>query len=279
MQTKTRPKSTKSSKASLANELEALVKLVYSHKENIPSSSIALVRILEGITKDEWEKIHALPEFESWLGIPLEESEGHTITSLYRYIETLLFERDHDPLTGIGNRRLFDSIIENEIEREQRTSSDLSIISIDIDYFKKINDTYGHSVGDMVLKKLGEVLSQAARAYDTPARIGGEEFVLLLPAVSCMTATIVARRMLKTFSEITFTHEGTSFNVTFSAGVSSIKSLQPPVNAKQLLEVADKLLYLAKQRGRNRVCSCMIDNAESRSNSVVHAEEKQLLFG
>lgn len=163
-------------------------------------------------------------------------------------------QADHDGLTRIHNRHHFDKTMVQELKRHQRYSQSLSMLMIDLDHFKQINDTYGHQTGDMVLQEVGKLLSATLRSSDYPARYGGEEFVVILPQTSDDQAWLLAERLRKKLAAVKFRSEGQLFQVTASIGVASLTpgSLQP---AAELIREADNALYTAKASGRNMVCS------------------------
>jgi len=158
---------------------------------------------------------------------------------------------NRDPLTGLYNRRFLYSISQKLILLAKREGKPLSIVMFDIDEFKKINDTYGHSIGDDVIKVFSTHLNKS-RASDISARIGGEEFVLLLPNTSQEDAYEIANKIRVSIEKIKFCDENNSkFNFTVSAGVSSLQ--QEDSEIEVMLHRADKGLYEAKQTGRNRI--------------------------
>jgi diguanylate cyclase len=164
-------------------------------------------------------------------------------------IESLQTAVRTDTLTRLGNRAYFNERLQEAIERFGRYQETFSLLLLDIDHFKKINDTHGHVVGDDVLQKLGAMLKGALRSSDHVARYGGEEFAMILMKNDEVTARSKATEILRAVAGHKF---GSVNSVTFSAGVAQI---QPGDNAKTLVERADKALYLAKETGRNRVCS------------------------
>ena len=152
-----------------------------------------------------------------------------------------------DALTGVGNRRMLDEALAREVERARRQGQALSLLILDIDHFKRVNDTWGHETGDRVLRETGSSLLQMLRATDIATRMGGEEFVVLLPATALAEAVVCAER----FRAALATHDfALAAPVTSSFGVAA---LQPQENGSALLARADGALYLAKQQGRNRV--------------------------
>ncbi len=161
-----------------------------------------------------------------------------------------------DELTGLANRRLFDKILDREYGHAQRENSHLSLLMIDVDYFKKYNDHYGHLAGDACLKRVAEVLaSQSQRASDLVARYGGEEFVVISPTTDMEQALLFAQALTKRVVAAKLAHCKSPFGyVTISVGVATLEAKQS-VSKEDLLLEADQALYRAKQSGRNRVAA------------------------
>ncbi len=159
---------------------------------------------------------------------------------------------DHDGLTRIFNRQTFDERLVDELKRHQRYSHDLSLMMVDLDHFKAINDTYGHQAGDEVLRAVASVFRKTLRTTDFPARYGGEEFAIILPHTSEADAWKLAERLRVAISERRFQSQGKDFQVTASIGVSSLDSGALTREADLLLK-ADQALYSAKRNGRNMV--------------------------
>ena len=156
-----------------------------------------------------------------------------------------------DALTGLTNRRRFLESFENERSRTERYGGSLSLIMFDIDHFKKVNDTWGHSVGDAVLRKIAHEVQQFLRMVDIAARYGGEEFVILLPETGLSGANLVANRLQQLVADTTIEHDqGPPISVTVSVGVAS---LGPDESGANLLIRTDQAMYQAKNNGRNRV--------------------------
>jgi diguanylate cyclase (GGDEF)-like protein len=152
-----------------------------------------------------------------------------------------------DPLTNIYNRRKFSRLLDQEIQRVERYDRFLSIVILDIDHFKSVNDTYGHDTGDFVLRRITELIKENIRVTDILARYGGEEFVVILPETSIKGAIRQMERMRKTIERTSFDGVG---NLTISAGITSYMGGD---SCKSMITRADKALYLAKEEGRNRV--------------------------
>jgi len=167
-------------------------------------------------------------------------------------LETLTLE---DSLTGLHNRRYFEMQLESEWKRETREQNVLTLMVIDIDYFKLYNDTYGHAEGDVCLKKVSQVLQSCLnRSADIIARIGGEEFVVMLPSVEVKGALTLAQQMREQLQAAALTHATSPLceNVTVSIGIASVIP-GDNVTALGLFKAADKALYKAKAKGRNQV--------------------------
>jgi diguanylate cyclase (GGDEF)-like protein/PAS domain S-box-containing protein len=157
-----------------------------------------------------------------------------------------------DELTGIANRRAFNRAIKSEARRHTRSTRDLSLLLIDVDYFKAYNDLYGHLPGDVCLKKVAATLKHTLRRDpDLAARFGGEEFVVLMPMTEIAGAEIVARKILEAVAALAMPHAGSPLGiVTVSVGIASWPS-GLPLLPDRLIEQADRALYRAKDRGRN----------------------------
>ena len=153
-----------------------------------------------------------------------------------------------DALTGLYNRRYFEEALEKEVQRAKRQKQPFSIIGIDLDYLKKINDTYGHSFGDLAIKTISEILKSNARSVDVPARIGGEEFNVLLPGINSEGAMVAAERIRKSIEN---TEIDTIGHITGSLGVATY--FEHTDNVEELLELTDQAMYTSKRNGRNRV--------------------------
>ena len=189
-----------------------------------------------------------------WSGMPasaaatLMQSAAHTAMSLRNRL--LLAEVDrlarHDRLTGLSNRLEFDEALDREFSRAQRTGDPLSLVLVDVDHFKDVNDTHGHQVGDEVLRSIGTSLAGLVRREDVAARYGGEEFVVLLPGIETAGAAVFAERVRVGLAE-----QVDIVRITVSAGVAGY-----PDHAQSLAELvgrSDAALYDAKRAGRNRV--------------------------
>jgi len=159
-------------------------------------------------------------------------------------------EASIDPLTGALNRRKFSEIANIIIGQSQRYNHPLSIMMLDIDFFKKVNDTYGHANGDTVLQEFVQTCQKCIRETDILARFGGEEFLILMPETDARKAMELAERIRKNISELTISTDGGNISLTVSIGVANWKK---ELSSSELENLADKALYEAKSTGRNRV--------------------------
>ena len=178
-----------------------------------------------------------------------------------------------DPLTGLANRRHFRAVLEREIDRVTRSGEAALLLMLDIDHFKKVNDTHGHLAGDVVLQSVARTLSASVRPMDTLARYGGEEFAVVLPACQAAFGRVVAERIRRAVANNPIRiSPGVELNVTVSVGGAFAMQW---IRSSTLLwtDRADHQLYQAKSAGRNRV------SIEEQPDSTVSAEEKSLLFG
>lgn len=176
-----------------------------------------------------------------------------------------------DTLTGIANYRYFIQALEQEIERTQRSGQPTSLIMLDIDFFKKVNDQWGHEVGNQALIHLSSLLQQTVRKLDIPCRYGGEEFAIILPDTPLTACIPVAERIRKSVEEIPLDVSGQLLRMTVSLGITTYTE-QQKITVAELVKQADEYLYQAKASGRNCVCHPNLPSFE-----VVSTEEKQAL--
>jgi len=156
-----------------------------------------------------------------------------------------------DSLTGLFNRRRFESILSNEFKRASRYGNPLSCMMIDVDHFKQVNDIHGHQTGDAVLREVAQVIQASIREVDSPARWGGEEFVVLSPNTPKENAKLAAARILNAVAKHTFP-ELKGKQLTVSIGLAGIPD--PSIDTQdKLLHAADLAMYEAKKNGRNRI--------------------------
>jgi two-component system cell cycle response regulator len=161
-----------------------------------------------------------------------------------------------DGLTGVFNNRHFQSVLDKELSRAQRKSTQLALVLVDIDHFKKFNDEHGHQTGDFILTEFCQVMAKSLREYDTLARYGGEEFIIILPETSADGAGIVAEKLRNAVENASFRENSKLLRVTASFGISSLAPVRDEIYDKNtLIKEADIALYDAKKRGRNQVAT------------------------
>lgn len=175
-------------------------------------------------------------------------------TKYQRRCEVLVQEARRDPLTGLANRRLFDEWSHKACSLARRQDDTLCLAMIDIDHFKIINDTFGHSAGDEVLKAVAERLKADLREHDISARLGGEEFVIAMPNITLTSAIEVAERIRESFVSLNISFNEQHIPFTASIGVTALttEELTCSEGFQYALLRADKALYRAKYAGRNR---------------------------
>ena len=159
----------------------------------------------------------------------------------------------HDYLTGLYNRRYLFDFLDNEVKRAQRYGVRFSIMIFDIDYFKKVNDTYGHLSGDLVLKAISDKATAMIRSTDLLARYGGEEFVLVMPQTETLGAVTIAERLREAIECMNIPVDGQTVQITISAGVATYMPQSEKLTIEEFIDKADKALYYAKSSGRNKV--------------------------
>ena len=176
-----------------------------------------------------------------------------------------------DPLTGIANYRYFIQALEQEIERTLRSGQPTSLIMLDIDFFKKVNDQWGHEVGNQALAHLSQLLQKTVRKLDIPCRYGGEEFAIILPDTTLAASIPVAERIRQEIEKSPLIVERQLLQLTVSLGIATYTEQQNS-GIEDLIKRADQYLYQAKETGRNRTCHAELPSVDS-----VTTEEKQTL--
>jgi diguanylate cyclase len=192
---------------------------------------------------------------------------------MQQLIDRLVDLSSRDPLTGLANRRQFELALAREVDRVARSGESALLLVVDIDHFKRINDTHGHAVGDQVIRAVGEALAVTVRPMDLVARIGGEEFAIVLPNCAAAFGPQVAQRVRHRVARtVVPLLDGRAIGVTVSIG-GAFAQQWVRSSAELWMERADRQLYRAKAEGRDRVC------IEPSEVSSVSAEEKGMLFG
>ena len=250
-------------------------------KNNLFENSLESINFEVEITNPELRifdiivsPLHQNNHFDGWLVIFDNETERRlAIRALETANKTLLQKLDEieklrdqlkeqtirDPLTGLYNRRFFDEYFTKELIRCKRSVTPISLLMVDIDHFKSVNDRFGHDVGDQVLELLGEILKSMFRVSDVSCRFGGEEFLVLLPGLAHDQAYNRAEALRERFEQETRDAEFLYSQVTISIGISNYPLHAD--NTRDLFRLSDKALYKAKELGRNKVC-CISDLTE-----------------
>lgn len=206
------------------------------------------IRKLSKITKDIIEF-----NYTTEMEIPPSNDEigelAENFENMRQKIKNLVTE---DPLTGVYNRRFVNHVFDLAVLKANREKTPLCCIMMDIDHFKRVNDTYGHQAGDLVLTGVGKTLKEISRDYDTPARYGGEEFLCLLPETTLDDAVAIAERIRGAVKKLVITFGEQELRCTMSLGVAELVSELADTTDK-IISQADKALYQAKENGRDRV--------------------------
>jgi diguanylate cyclase (GGDEF)-like protein/PAS domain S-box-containing protein len=197
------------------------------------------------------EEVPVLADAELSLKTTFAGQVGLSVANI-RLREALRSQSIKDPLTGLYNRRYLTEMLEREIRRAVRAEQSLGVLMLDLDHFKKFNDTYGHEAGDTVLREAASFLTKSIRVEDVVCRFGGEEFVVILPTADLNASHARAERIRSKIRELAVLHQGQSLGmITVSIGVATLP--QHGTSPKDLLEAADAALYRAKKEGRDRV--------------------------
>jgi diguanylate cyclase (GGDEF)-like protein len=210
-----------------------------------------------------WNKRKSGEEYAEWLSIKVVLNEDGSkrmylaifsdITERKQADELIWKQANFDLLTKLPNRRLYSDRLEHEMKIAHRNGSPLALLFIDLDFFKQVNDTLGHDIGDLLLVRAGERISKSVRESDTVARMGGDEFTAILPHIdSIENAYKIAELMVKKLAQ-PFDLNGHIVTISASIGLAIFPN--DAENSKELLQKADKAMYEAKRHGRNRFCA------------------------
>ena len=180
-----------------------------------------------------------------------------------------------DALTGLYNYRHFEKVLQAEMDRSKRSGIPTSLVMVDIDHFKKINDQYGHEVGNKALKHIATILTNEVRTTDLVCRYGGEEFAIIFPETQLNLAVKVADRVRETIDFTSLEIDNQTVHITASMG-ASVYLKTSVISLEEFIESADGYLYEAKQSGRN--CICHIDYSDLRKVTEVSVDERAMLF-
>lgn len=224
---------------------------------SLKETAIKLSHLLEqfkmksdAVMKEKDTIVHELTESKKML----EKYSTNLEEMVEQRTEILKWLSITDPLTGLYNRRYFIEQIELEFKRSKRYSRDLSLLMLDIDHFKLVNDNYGHQIGDIVLRKISSVIINLLRDSDLAFRYGGEEFMIILPETKSEDAINVAERMKQEIMNTQHNYASINFTVTASIGIVSIKDMMDKFETiDDIIKKVDDNLYKAKNSGRNTI--------------------------
>ncbi len=198
------------------------------------------------------------------------------IEQLQLQVDKLTEQAQTDALTNLFNYRFFVGALRREMERAQRSLQSMSMIMIDVDFFKKLNDQYGHEIGNQALQQIAKIIHLTVRKLDIACRFGGVEFVVILPGTDLRQSTYVENRIREVIEQSPLEVNGKLINMTASLGVDEYKASHSDT-ADGFIERVDSWLYKAKQSGRNKVMHPDFDQ-ENTSKSIVTENEKDALF-
>ncbi len=242
-------------------------------------NSLALLKVFKGLGEEDWKGISSRFNVDSsWLSFSLDGKKFSTLIKLLETISNLSLAKDRDPLTGLNNRGFFQRVLSREMEKSFSYKVPLTLAVMDIDDFKVINDTHGHVCGDQVIKDLASILSNEIRSGDYAARIGGEEFALILPGTGKVKSEPLLNRILSVirngFSSCSTGKVKIPYTISLGAATYRGKA---QLRVEELLAQADKELYKVKNSGKNslKIVSAveMVDE-----KSMVRRDEKDFLL-
>jgi diguanylate cyclase (GGDEF)-like protein len=252
--------------ASLVAELESLRRALGNLGTDgaAPGQALAIFRLLHGLKLEQWAEVAKSLNLRQWIPLPVEGSLVPSVVHLQHTLEELSFLTDHDPLTGLSNRRAFERGLDLEIERAGRSNTTLSLALLDLDDFKAVNDTFGHPCGDQVLVAVADAM---------------EEFALILPGAGLMEVQTVIDRLHEAVRALRVDcGAGRPITTTCSVGVATYRG-RLPVSVPEIMTMADRALYQAKGQGKNRTIVLPVhDLAASLKTTLVQSSEKKFLF-
>ncbi len=272
--------------AKIIAELEILRRELLGHmrrswEDNAPGNDLVVFRFVYGISQKKWLELAARPDLAAWLALPLRNGAHAALQRIQQSLDSLAHAAGHDDLTGLARRDMFERSLVSEMKRARRTRSSVSLAILDIDDFKRINDTCGHIQGDAVLRAFAATLQEGIRETDLCARFGGEEFALIMPATPMIKATRLLERLMTAVRklEILCPEQNLNTGLTCSVGLACYKGLGE-LDPTEFIEMADKALYLAKQKGKDRIERAPFrDIALPLSDrTLVDSNEKAFLF-
>jgi diguanylate cyclase (GGDEF)-like protein len=218
--------------------------------------ALALVLMVERRMVPLWRHVSAgelSSMLDAWFGLAISMFMVAGVYGVTELLTGLKSRAETDPLTGLANRRAVLQSVNTEIERAMRTQRPLSFLMYDLDHFKAVNDRYGHPSGDLVLQGIADIAQATFRKIDTVGRLGGEEFLVVLPESDQTAAKIAAERFRSAVAEHKFVAGDQRIEITISVGVFAPETVTSFVTVQTVMQVTDKALYEAKNAGRNCV--------------------------
>jgi len=235
----------------LFEEIQRVLKSVSEHDRGISEGGEKLEKMASSVPAEDVQRVlnRIMHEVKGLKSVNRKfiqrlEEQRSEIEKLREELRRVKEEANIDPLTGLRNRRSFERALSEFFRDFKKFGYPFSVIMLDLDNFKQVNDTYGHLAGDKVLKEVGNILRNYLRAKDVPARTGGEEFTIILPGITREEALMVAERLRKVIANYTVEHEDKKINPTASFGVAEVnEEVETP---EDLLKLVDENLYKAK---------------------------------
>ena len=268
----------------LVQELQELENLLRkqggNHNPGETRGRIALVRLLDDLDQEDLEELKLKSRVDpAWLTLALDQEKFPALMEMQKNIENLTRARDRDALTGLYNRGFFQRILDREVERAFRFKLPLTLAMMDIDDFKKINDTCGHPCGDRVLQDLGGIIQQEIRAADYAARIGGEEFALILPGTGRYKSEPLFWRIMDSIRsrQVECPHSRHKVSYTVSIGAATYRG-KTEITAERLISEVDRQLYKVKEHGKDSISAEIFQDAVN-EEALVQKAEKNFLLG
>jgi len=269
----------------IATELDLLRREFLGHAKRIRGKSntgedLVVFRFVYGLPKGKWKTLTSRPDLADWMAMPLHGNTQAALRNMQQTLDALAHAAGHDDLTGLARRDMFERALTAEMERARRTKSSLSLAVLDLDDFKRINDTCGHIHGDKVLRAFSAVLREGVRQTDFCARYGGEEFALIMPATPMVNAVQLLERLMSAVRDLKIDcPDLPDARLTCSIGLACYKGLNE-ISPGNFMEMADKALYQAKQKGKDRIEKAPFSDIAPpiSDQTLVDSDEKKFLL-
>lgn len=273
-------------KQAILGELRKLRRELLSISQQSPvndrnAKSLILFRFYDDLSIPARQALTDAIDLAGWQALPVDGDLYPNLRHIQRSIDRLVHAAGHDDLTGLARRDMFERALVAEMERAIRTKSSLSLAVLDIDDFKKINDVCGHVQGDEALRRFSALLKQQTRETDLCARLGGEEFALIMPATPLIRAELLLQRLLEAARDLRIdcAESGQERGITCSVGLACYKGLGR-LSPKDFVDMADKALYQAKEQGKDCIVKAPFKDIVPifSKDTLVDSVEKTFLF-